>query len=181
MSSYPEAYLSYLVHFHGDRDYFECHELLEEHWKSTPASERSPVWVGLIQLAVAQYHHRRGNRAGAQKMLQSARRILAAEHSRLQQLGLDPVHLLALIEERLAALAAQQPYRSVNLPLQDQALLDTCRRRCAELRWTWCGESNLNDRYLLNKHALRDRSEVIAERERRLRAKAAGSADQDKR
>lgn len=32
---YPEAYIEYLAEFHGSRDYFECHELLEEHWKKT--------------------------------------------------------------------------------------------------------------------------------------------------
>lgn len=30
---YPAEYLEYLVYFHADRDYFECHEILEEYWK----------------------------------------------------------------------------------------------------------------------------------------------------
>ena len=30
---YPEAYIEYLMYFHGNRDYFECHEVLEEYWK----------------------------------------------------------------------------------------------------------------------------------------------------
>lgn len=34
---YPTAYIKYLFHFHTDRDYFECHELLEEHWKQYDA------------------------------------------------------------------------------------------------------------------------------------------------
>ena len=27
---FPLKYIDFLVHFHGDRDYFECHEILEE-------------------------------------------------------------------------------------------------------------------------------------------------------
>ena len=42
---YSQAYIDYLVHFHGDRDYFECHELLEEHWKKT--KEDTAILFGL--------------------------------------------------------------------------------------------------------------------------------------
>ncbi|MEH7501602.1 DUF309 domain-containing protein, partial [Neobacillus drentensis] len=28
---YPTEYIQFLAHFHGDRDYFECHELLEDY------------------------------------------------------------------------------------------------------------------------------------------------------
>lgn len=50
---YPKAYIDYLVYFHGLRDYFECHEVLEEHWKKDDKAERKKYWVGLIQIAVA--------------------------------------------------------------------------------------------------------------------------------
>ncbi|PAD68333.1 hypothetical protein CHH83_14265, partial [Bacillus sp. 7586-K] len=33
---YDQEYIDFLVHFHCDRDYFECHEILEEHWKKDP-------------------------------------------------------------------------------------------------------------------------------------------------
>ncbi|MFZ3196347.1 MAG: DUF309 domain-containing protein, partial [Bacillus mycoides] len=26
---YPTEYIQFLIHFHGDYDYFECHEILE--------------------------------------------------------------------------------------------------------------------------------------------------------
>lgn len=52
---YPKAYIEYLVHFHSDRDYFECHEILEEHWKQ---DGRNKGWLVLIQTAVAFYHYR---------------------------------------------------------------------------------------------------------------------------
>ena len=59
--NFPQKYIEYLVHFHGDRDYFECHEILEEYWKKIDNGNKESIWVGLIQLAVANYHHRRKN------------------------------------------------------------------------------------------------------------------------
>src|SRR5690242_7119745 len=58
-------------------DYFECHEVLELAW--TP--ERGPRRLflqGLIHVAVALYHHRRGNPEGAIRQLNKALRKLAA-------------------------------------------------------------------------------------------------------
>ncbi len=49
---YPEAYVAFLHEFHTTRDYFECHEILEEYWKEDPPEQRKEYWVGLIQLAV---------------------------------------------------------------------------------------------------------------------------------
>ncbi|MCD2486520.1 DUF309 domain-containing protein, partial [Staphylococcus aureus] len=50
---YPKAYIDYLVEFHATRDYFECHEILEEYWKEDPPKKRKRYWVGFIELAVA--------------------------------------------------------------------------------------------------------------------------------
>lgn len=69
---YPDAYIQFLVHFHGDRDYFECHEILEEYWKETIKGDKQSIWVGLIMLAVSNYHFRRNNNSGAQRTLQKA-------------------------------------------------------------------------------------------------------------
>ncbi|WP_260405419.1 DUF309 domain-containing protein, partial [Paenibacillus sp. 598K] len=63
---YPDDYIQYLIEFHVTRDYFECHELLEEYWKEQPGDDPFyDTWVGLIQIAVSQYHHRRSNHRGA--------------------------------------------------------------------------------------------------------------------
>ncbi|WP_313639078.1 DUF309 domain-containing protein, partial [Paenibacillus sp.] len=37
--AYEPLYLEYLVYFNRDRDYFECHEVLEELWL---AQKRDP-------------------------------------------------------------------------------------------------------------------------------------------
>jgi predicted metal-dependent hydrolase len=170
---YPQAYLEYLIHFHGDRDYFECHEVLEEYWKSIPTEERSDVWVGLIQVAVAMYHQRRNNLAGAVKMMQSAIGLLEREQEAVKQLGLDVTELLRILSVRLEEMRKGVAYASLNLPITDPALAALCRQGCEQRGFSFGQPSSLNNEFLLHKHKLRDRTDVIEERTRQLQAKQA--------
>lgn len=168
---YPRLYIQYLAHFHGDRDYFECHELLEEYWKSLPAGTRSFVWVGLIQVAVGLYHQRRGNFPGAIKMIFSAVEILSRLGSEVAQLGLDQEELLVRLHFRLAELHETKPYHSLNLPITDAQLLLQCEAMCNETGFSFGLASNMKNDYLLHKHTMRDRTDVIRTRDQQLQAK----------
>lgn len=68
-SRYSPLFVKFVHHFNGDRDYFECHEVLEELWME---EGRDPLYQGLLQAAVALYHHRNGNVNGARKLFRSA-------------------------------------------------------------------------------------------------------------
>ncbi|MCM3622711.1 DUF309 domain-containing protein [Brevibacillus borstelensis] len=180
---YPQPYLEYLIQFHAERDYFECHEILEEYWKESPPGERRAVWVGLIQVAVSLYHQRRGNFAGAIKMMDSAIKILNRERTDVQSLGLDPDATLQTLSQLLAEMKQNSPYHSIRLPIADPALLADCRKRCEERGLHFDSESDLFNTFLLHKHTQRDRSDVIAERLRRLDERSqrrSGSTDADK-
>ncbi|MFK7691949.1 DUF309 domain-containing protein [Paenibacillus sp. HJGM_3] len=175
MRTYPEAYLLYLAHFHGDRDWFECHELLEEYWKSKPADGYSRTWVGLIQIAVGLYHERRGNRSGAVKMLQASLGNLRREA--LAELGLDADETIRRVQTRLYEVESGTPaeFRDMNLPISDAGLLHQCIGLCDRLGMTWEAPSRLEDPELIHRHTRRDRTDVIearrteAERRRRQR------------
>jgi hypothetical protein len=169
---YPEPYKEYLVLFHGERDYFECHEVLEEYWREDPRGPRSRLWVGLIQIAVALYHERRGNAAGARKLLRKAISLL--KDGNLASIGIDRTELMNLLEERLQELertlkgGREGPpvretsgFQDLNLPLSDPALMQECVRRCRERGCVWGAPSRIDRRELTHKHMLRDRSEVI--------------------
>ncbi|KGE16496.1 DUF309 domain-containing protein [Paenibacillus wynnii] len=67
--AYENLYIAYLIYFNRDRDYFECHEVLEELWL---ARERDPIYKGLLQVAVGLYHFRNGNVRGGTILLRSA-------------------------------------------------------------------------------------------------------------
>ncbi|MCF6137634.1 DUF309 domain-containing protein [Pseudalkalibacillus berkeleyi] len=161
---YPKAYIDYLVHFHGLRDYFECHEILEEYWKSVPKEQEKHHWVGLIQIAVALYHQRRNNFSGAKRMMKSALNIVETNQSKLISLGIDVNVLMSELRTRLNEITNQQPYHSFNFPLLDKDLRALCEQKCQEIECTYGMPSDLDNDYLIHKHTLRDRKPVIKER-----------------
>jgi predicted metal-dependent hydrolase len=163
---YPKAYIDYLVYFHGPRDYFECHEVLEEYWKEDDVECRKPHWVGLIQIAVSMYHHRLGNFTGAKRLLKRAIWTIEQEKEEIERLSIDVEVLLQMLKQRYIQLEKEEPYTSMNLPISDKKLLTTCQSICRGKQWDWGEPSNLSDEFLIRKHSLRDRSEVILERER---------------
>jgi predicted metal-dependent hydrolase len=165
---YPQAYLDYLYLFHVERDYFECHEILEEYWKETGQSE--DVWVALIQIAVALYHQRRHNDQGATKMMGSALAISRREGPALEKLGLHSQRLINLLEQLHGEMLYGRAYRSIELPLSSEVKA-LCLQRCTEQGQRWNQESDLSNEYLVNKHTLRDRSDVILARESQLMKK----------
>ena len=110
---YPTEYIQFLIHFHGDYDYFECHEILEEYWKLKPRGERDNYLVGLIQIAVSLYHHRRSNWNGAEKMIKSAIALLEKNSIPLHQLGIDHKQLIFLLNERLHSIHKKEIFRAV--------------------------------------------------------------------
>jgi uncharacterized protein len=166
LAGYPEPYIAYLIEYHVTRDYFECHELLEAYWKSLPkdAANRE-LWVGLIQIAVAQYHHRRGNVRGAVMMFrQAAGRI---DEQGAGMAGLDAAALHGLLQERISALETNgdgAAFVEFDLPLSDPELQAACAAICSTHGYAWGTPSNMGDRSLIHRHMLRDRSDVIAAR-----------------
>ncbi len=166
--NYPKAYIDYLVQFHGTRDLFECHEILEEYWKEHPNHPYAEIWVGLIQIAVALYHERRANLRGAVKMMGSAIRILSPNTSVLHALGLDSDIMLLQLNKRLEELqqdkSLESVYEDFNLPIKDRELMNQCLDVCKEQGITWLQASDLAHDELIHRHTLRDRSEVINER-----------------
>ena len=134
---YPKAYISYLVHFHGDRDYFECHEILEEYWKEVDPKDRNSHWVGFIQIAVALYHERRENSQGAIRTITKAVNNLSNNRNQLNQLGLDIDKLFVLLNQTRERMIAGKTYENINLPLIDNQLITQCMDECKKLGLTW--------------------------------------------
>ncbi|WP_128895383.1 DUF309 domain-containing protein [Longirhabdus pacifica] len=180
MKHYPEAYMEYLVYFHSNRDYFECHEVLEEYWKEQPQDPFRQTWVSLIQLAVSLYHQRRHNVAGAVKMMEGA--IARCDTQHLNELGVDGEQLRQQMVERLQQLHELQEgkadlvYSDMNFPFTDESLLHQCMKQSDARQWIWGSDSEIHDEQLIHKHTLRDRSEVIQERAEQLERKRSSSS-----
>ncbi|WP_238649375.1 DUF309 domain-containing protein [Paenibacillus piscarius] len=71
--AYEPLYVAYLIYFNRDRDYFECHEVLEELWLKR---DRDPLYKALLQVAVGLYHFRDGNVRGGRIMLKQSSEVL---------------------------------------------------------------------------------------------------------
>ncbi len=171
MKQYPEPYLKFLLEFHGTRDYFECHEILEEEWKKESRPAWQNVWEGLIKVAVSLYHQRRGNYGGSGRLMKKAIQLLKERPGELRQLAIDYEELYKMLAERLGQIGQNVPYESMQLPLTDEHLIEHCKHLCGQQGYTWCGQSDLADKMLIHRHALRDRRDVISERKRQLELK----------
>ncbi|MMZ63907.1 hypothetical protein D3C76_276870 [compost metagenome] len=112
--SYEPLYVAFLIYFNRDRDYFECHEVLEELWLKL---DKEPLYKGLLQVAVGLYHFRNGNVTGGRKMLRSAcQRLALYPHD---SLGID---LGKLLREAAAYADALDDYSTHQIPYYDLSI-----------------------------------------------------------
>jgi uncharacterized protein len=75
MQSWGPEFLRGIELFNQAR-FFDAHEVLEDVWRAAPAEEKK-FQQGLIQLAVALYHHGSRNSIGARSVLRRAFRNLS--------------------------------------------------------------------------------------------------------
>lgn len=152
MTDYPTEYIEFLIEFHTSRDYFRCHDLLEELWRDVSLSlAKDHVYVGLLQIAVSMYHWRRGNERGAQLLIEGSIEKLQGKRAELELLGIQFHECLALIHQLAAAIERGEQYHSPNLPLSE-ALNEALRISCEENNQCWQATSNLEDEFLVHRH-----------------------------
>jgi uncharacterized protein len=161
---YPAEYILYLTHFHGDRDYFECHEILEEYWKHVDHGNKNSILVAFIQLAVSNYHYRRGNLKGAKKTLENALKIFSSKNESILSFGLNEQQLFLDIKRRLSDIDHLIPYKSNVLPVTDSLLFQKCQQSCVDRGFIWGTESDMSREDIVHRHKMRDRTSVIEER-----------------
>jgi predicted metal-dependent hydrolase len=91
------------IHLFNHREFFECHEVLEEAW--TPQRGPRRLFLqALIHVAVGFYHCQRGNPPGARGQLSKALRKLAPYLPFCE--GIDTGRLYREAQERLARIEA---------------------------------------------------------------------------
>lgn len=95
------------------REFFECHEILEDLWKAQVEPEKQ-LTQGIIQIAVAYYHALRDNRVGALKLLKRGIprvKPFLPEHKNLQ---LKP--FIESVEQDMERIEAGRPASELILP-----------------------------------------------------------------
>jgi len=165
---YQEELVEFLVHFHIKRDYFECHEILEEVWQNE--GRKSEILVGLIQIAVCFYHYRRNNLSGAMKLAKRALIKIGNNKKDFLALGFDYDSMIEKLKKTLTRLEQNLPYQAIELPLHDEcSLLSQYHKVTQKLKAT--DPYNVHS-FIVHKHLLRDRSEVENNRKQALKSRS---------
>ncbi|MEK3724168.1 DUF309 domain-containing protein [Paenibacillus sp. FSL H8-0034] len=112
---YDRLYVKFIYYFNVEREYFECHEVMEELWLE---EGRAPLYQGMLQVAVGLYHHRNGNVSGAIKLFTAALEKLAGRQAEV--MGIDLALLVADSQRYLQQLErmAEQPFAFYDLNIR---------------------------------------------------------------
>lgn len=121
MPHYDRLYVQYIYYFNEARDYFECHEVLEELWLE---EGRNPLYQGLLQVAVGLYHYENGNSNGSIKLFTAALEKLNAYGE--TELGIDLKRLrddsTAYLDKLLRLPGEPFPFYDLDIRVIDPAL-----------------------------------------------------------
>jgi len=104
MEEYSSLYIDFLYYFNVERDYYECHEVLEELWL---VEGRDRFYQGLLQVAVGWHHLLNGNRGGARKMWQAALEKLEPILE-TERMGIDLKRVKQQTKEALSRVQVQE-------------------------------------------------------------------------
>jgi len=162
--TFHENYIEYFAYFNGNEDYFECHEVFEELWKEVAPRNKEHVLVGFIQIATGLYHWRRGNLNGAKRSIAKGMRIVAAAEPCSYTESIDLQDFLTKSAASLTAIEQNLAFKSFKIVLTNHELVQLVADKIASLPAS-------DTHFIHNKHTLRDRSEVVAERTKSLALK----------
>nr|WP_263313225.1 DUF309 domain-containing protein [Mammaliicoccus sp. Marseille-Q6498] len=151
--------ISFHYHFHVLRHYFECHDILEEHWKDQEHFTKNDAIVSLILFSTACYHYRRGNFKGALKSYKNALQV-AELNTEFEHLGIEKAQYISLINTQLMRIEQGETYNNIQLPLTT-ACYQSLESTYEDFEFNY--NTDVSD-YIKHYHLLRDRSEVIKSR-----------------
>lgn len=116
-----ERYYAFISYFNTERDYFECHEVMEELWLE---EGRHPLLQGLLQAAVGLHHWHNDNFTGAVKLMEASLAKLSAYADVV--LGLDLAQLRGDLAASLRSLderPADAPFAAFEIVVRDEQLV----------------------------------------------------------
>lgn len=157
-SLFHPLFVQYFTYFNGNKDYFECHEVLEEYWKILAPGDKKHPLVGYIQLATGMYHWRRNNQKGALRILKKAYRNLELNKSSIFVQCIDSEDLLKKCRNCISQMEQELPFTSFQIVLLNNELQKLVDKQIENL-------PTYSYDFLLNKHMLRDRSDILKERD----------------
>ncbi|MCM3637751.1 DUF309 domain-containing protein [Sporosarcina luteola] len=159
-------FLNFIVYFNRNQDYFECHEVLEEYWKSIPGYTKDHPLTALILLSTGLYHWRRGNVEGAYRTLVKAENKMLDFHkfdSRYTE-DIDYERLVQDTARSVNKLKNGEPFSPFQIYLKSETLQQSVDKNASTMELLPFGSDTV-----IHKHMLRDRSDILEEREKKRR------------
>ncbi len=147
-------FAQFMVYFNNNQDYFECHEVLEEYWKSIPSSDKNHPLATYILLATGMYHWRRGNFAGAIRTLRKVEKNLPAFPANYTA-EIDFQQLVTHVHYTLERVEKELPFESFSFTITSsilQAHVELAQQSMILLPF--------GSEAVIHKHMLRDRSDI---------------------
>lgn len=162
-------FLNFMVYFNQNQDYFECHEVLEEYWKSLPDGDKKHPLTAYILLATGMYHWRRGNTTGALRTLRKAQTRFPtfSDHYTAYTEEIDFEQLICDIHHAVERLENGLPFESfpiASLSAKLVALIEEAEHSMTLL--------SFGSDAVIHKHMLRDRSDILRERNKSAKARS---------
>jgi predicted metal-dependent hydrolase len=159
-------FLNFIVYFNRNQDYFECHEVLEEYWKSVPGYTKDHPLTAFILLSTGLYHWRRGNVQGAYRTLVKAedRMLHFCKFDARYTIDIDYRQLVQDTERSIRKLQNGETFSPFLILLTSETLQRSVDETAATMELLPVGSNAV-----IHKHMLRDRSDILAEREKKRR------------
>lgn len=155
-------YIDFFAFFNGNRDYFECHEVLEELWKEVGPGIKDHTLVGFVQIATGLYHWRRNNFRGAEKSLTKGLSIIKKKDDCKYLLPILYDNFIKDAQTALQNCKAHASFKPFKIGFQSKKLEQLVESRINQLP-----KQEMD--FISNKHMLRDRSEIIQTRKDQLK------------
>nr|WP_285853231.1 DUF309 domain-containing protein [Sporosarcina luteola] len=159
-------FLNFIVYFNRNQDYFECHEVLEEYWKSVPDYTKNHPLTAFILLSTGLYHWRRGNVEGAYRTLVKAEnKMLAFQEFDIRYTeDIDYGRLVQDTATSVTKLKNGDPFSPLLILLSSETLQQSVEEIASSMELLPVGSDAV-----IHKHMLRDRSDILEEREKKKR------------
>ncbi len=151
-------FVSFIIYFNHNQDFFECHEVLEAYWKDIPNRTKEHPLTAYILLSTGLYHWRRENYIGALRTLRKAsiKMDQMLEHHPHFTKGIDFNSLYDYLQNSIQSIEARQPFIAFSIPITSVTLQQRVIEQAPDLKLL-----PINSDEIIHKHLLRNRSEMI--------------------
>ncbi|WP_297596098.1 DUF309 domain-containing protein [uncultured Cetobacterium sp.] len=113
-----KQYIEFINTFQEERDFFKCHEILENIWiKETACNTKKHVSINLLLISVGVLHWRNKNFKGALSVLRNSLNDYEEMRGEIEKIGIDSYKLKNLVEELLIKISLNETYKEVYLPV----------------------------------------------------------------